>query len=275
MRVSDSLLKTVAYLAYRDEHEKYQYAGTVFFVGKEKMGSDYCERVFAVTALHVIEALVRRNIQDIYIRVNLKTGVADWVKTKFEDWHYVAGGINDVALLERGIPAEHDHQVLPFRLCKDTEMLKTDGIGIGDEAILVGLYSRQPGAGRNIPIVRVGNIACAEPQKIRTTQFGDILAILVEVRSIGGLSGSPVFAQYGFWRAKNGAITPIYGENLFLIGMVHGHHEIAVPAEGVSSESLNTADKLNTGICIVVPFGEILNVVRDYNAKVGGPSLDI
>ena len=64
---------------------------------------------------------------------------------------------------------------------------------MGDEVFVVGLFRHRHGTQRNIPIVRVGNLAALTEEKVATNDFGLVDAYLIEARSIGGLSGSPVF----------------------------------------------------------------------------------
>jgi hypothetical protein len=71
------------------------------------------------------------------------------------------------------------------------EVIETEAIGIGDEVFMVGLFRNHLGRDRNEPIIRVGNIAAMPTDPIRSQVYGDMRAILVEARSIGGLSGSP------------------------------------------------------------------------------------
>jgi hypothetical protein len=57
----------------------------------------------------------------------------------------------------------------------------------------MGLFKSHYGEQRNIPIIRIGNIAALPEEPVQTHYCGPTDAYLVEVRSIAGLSGSPVF----------------------------------------------------------------------------------
>ena len=83
-------------------------------------------------------------------------------------------------------------------------------IRVGSPVGLTGLFVHHHGSSRNIPIVRSGNIAAMTDEPV-STRRGLMTAFLVEVRSIGGLSGSPVFAE---GVAETG-----------VIGLVHGHFD--------------------------------------------------
>lgn len=64
---------------------------------------------------------------------------------------------------------------------------------------MTGLYRNHYGAQRNIPVVRSEIIAARREEPIETA-LGPMDAYLVEVRSIGGLSGSPAYAVSGLHR---------------------------------------------------------------------------
>jgi hypothetical protein len=90
--------------------------------------------------------------------------------------------------------------VYPYSGCITAEHMQEHEVAVGDEVFITGLFSQRHGTRRNIPIVRVGNLACMTEEKVSTNYFGDMDAILIEARSIGGLSGSPVFLNLGITR---------------------------------------------------------------------------
>ena len=59
------------------------------------------------------------------------------------------------------------------------EILSQFSIGIGDEVFVTGLFRGHTGRQRNVPIVRVGNIAAMPEEKVRTSR-GDCLAYLIQ-----------------------------------------------------------------------------------------------
>jgi hypothetical protein len=63
----------------------------------------------------------------------------------------------------------------------------------------MGLLNVHPGTAAITPIVRVGNIALFSDEPIRM-DTGDEPGVLIEVRSFGGLSGSPAFVNLPVWR---------------------------------------------------------------------------
>ena len=141
-----------------------------------------------------------------------------------------------------------DH-ILPEADFATAEAIKRHDIGVGDEIIIVGLFTRFHGQTKHVPIVRTGNIAMMSEEKIPTEE-GEIEAYLAEGRSIGGLSGSPVFVRH---TVKMGGLASADGEEQFLAGLgrahllMHGHWDLPVGGEAEHAEAVNM------GISIVVP----------------------
>jgi hypothetical protein len=146
-------------------------------------------------------------------------------------------------------------------------LIAREGIGLGDDVFVVGLFSRRAGQARNIPIIRVGNIVAMPEEPIKTgTGLQD--AYLIELLSIGGLSGSPVFTYLGGIRrdslvGREITVTARAGA-IHLLGLVHGHWDLA-PDEQVDAvrDALDGGQRVNMGIAIVVPILRVLEIL-DY-----------
>jgi hypothetical protein len=74
------------------------------------------------------------------------------------------------------------------------EIIEAQKVGPGDDAFIVGRFINHEGKQRNMPTVRFGPVAQMPDEPIRVGGF-DQESFLVEARSIGGFSGSPVFWQ--------------------------------------------------------------------------------
>jgi hypothetical protein len=109
--------------------------------------------------------------------------------------------------------------------------------------------------------VRTGNIAMMPKDKLPTKEFGEMEAYLAEGRSIGGLSGSPVFVRNTVnmpGRSVHGAPMYISGlGSLHLLGLMHGHWE--APASFSDTER---AETVNMGVSIIVPAKKILETLH-------------
>jgi hypothetical protein len=148
-------------------------------------------------------------------------------------------------------------------------------IGQGDEVFIIGLFSNHPGKLRNIPIVRVGNIAAMPGERVNSRHWHnrDIEAYLIESRSIGGLSGSPVFVHLGPIRPPKKVGEPVQimghrGGPHYLLGLVHGHFDLTLPDINMDAvDSVDTVDaaarvEINSGIALVVPVSKIIEVLN-------------
>jgi hypothetical protein len=71
----------------------------------------------------------------------------------------------------------------------------------------------------------VGNLAALSEEKISIGSGKEIEGYLIEARSIGGLSGSPVFLNLGSVRSIGGQVKHALGipTRIFLLGLIHGH----------------------------------------------------
>jgi hypothetical protein len=261
MPIPDEVRKCVAFLAYRDAQGMIQLAGTVFFVVINFPGETLGGSGYAITAKHVIEG-IRQDSSDgkVYVRLNLRNVGARYAESRIEDWQFHPTDSSvDVAVHPFPPSADYDHLVFPSSGIATPDVIRTQNIGIGDEVFITGLFVHHYGQQRNIPIIRMGNIAAMPEEKVRTT-IGDIDAYLIEARSIGGLSGSPVFVNTTGPRAV-GNIISVGSGGIFLLGLVRGHWDIP-PSETDSVIVDNRGESVNMGIAIVVPSQKILEVLN-------------
>ena len=171
----------------------------------------------------------------------------------------------DVAITEMGIAPNADHLVWPFAFCANRQTFIDNEVELGDEVFISGLFKHHFGNRRNIPIVRIGNLAAFDDEKISTEVFGDIEGFLIEARSMGGLSGSPVFLNLGVVRHIGGEVKHAASKRpvIYLLGLVHGHFLLE---PDVSPEDAIT-EEINAGIAIVVPMNSIFSVIEAYEKQ--------
>ena len=254
MQIPDEIRKCVAFVCYKTTNET-KWAGTAFFVSVPLEGIEDSS-VYLITAKHVIDAIQRESSdKKVYLRMNLKNAGSRLIRTPIDKWVFHPQESNvDVATLNWAPSQEtFDYLALPIKYAGTEDIIKKENIGVGDDVCLVGLFVNHFGSQRNLPIIRVGNIASMPEEKVHTTKYGDIDAYLVEARSIGGLSGSPVFAYMGDMR-KIGTTTQLGRQGLpllYWLGLMHGHFALS-----------ETALQINTGIAIVVPTWKILEVIN-------------
>jgi hypothetical protein len=213
--------------------------------------------------------MVREKADDdrVSVRLNTRAGGAEFLQLPLDEWQIAdqsSGGV-DCALIAWMPPADMRTDIVIWELSPSAvatdELMRQHGVGIGDDVFMVGLFRNHLGRDRNEPIIRVGNIAAIPADPIGSKHFGDMRVILIEARSIGGLSGSPVFVHLGFTRQREGILHARSGERPFLfLGLMHGHWDVfEAEADDADSE-----EKINTGIAIIVPAQQIMESIHPY-----------
>ena len=182
---------------------------------------------FVVTADHVVE-LIQGDF--IWIRINRRSGGCSTIK--LEKSRKISHRIhqNDIAMFSV------DYDESPF----DTKALlldrneynkQRDGLwleDIGDEVATVGLYSTHYGEEKNVPVVRVGNISLMPGEKVLSHR-GYVKAYLIEIKSIAGLSGSPVYITLLAFTVRDGLLRTLKNKKDAAarpLGMLTGYHMI-------------------------------------------------
>lgn len=275
MRVPDYVTETVGFLAPAGEPGRL--VGTAFMVAYPLFGWERDEEppqpleffvgkphaVYLVTARHVIDK-IGESADDVLLRVNADDGSAQYFEIPLADWQRPpndphTGFYRDVAVSpfeRRGTAFRHislGWSALPNRIA-DAD------IGIGDDVFFPGLFRYREGRSRNIPILRKGTLAAMvqwdEPVNVpfRSGEAVQLAAHLVETRSIGGLSGSPVFAHPAGVRDRlDGAGVIKSHGHFFLLGLMSGHYD---ERHGVAR-----SESLNTGIGYVTPVETIVETL--------------
>lgn len=220
-RISDQLLDCVIYL-YRTRHEAESgegYGGSGFLVAvpAEQLGPN--ERFYyAVTNRHVVFQYASS-----VIRLNTHDGQKDILETDQESWISHPDG-DDLAILNIGLnPALHKFRGIPPSMFVTSDTIKTEDIGPGDDTYMVGRFVSHEGKQRNQPSVRFGNIAMmpGEPLKHPLGHFQD--SFVVEMRSVSGYSGSPVFLHVLPFASRPGVTGYSGGRGPWLLGVDWGH----------------------------------------------------
>jgi hypothetical protein len=265
MDIPPEMRKCVVFVGWRNNVGPYYLAGTAFFAGKGIEGTDK-GFVYLITAKHVIDNIRDKGCDKVYLRVNLRNQSATWVETDIQSWKFhpddLALDVVDVAVMIVNLSSAFDHRLLPLTTFANDAFVQAN-IKVGLEIFLVGLFSNHSGKRKNIPIVRFGNIV-AMPEEQIETEIGLMDAYLVEVRSLGGISGSPVFVRFPGVTTHNTEEGPAVGlsEVYSLLGLMHGHWSISRHAEGDTVADIRGEREVNMGIAIVVPASKILEVIQ-------------
>jgi hypothetical protein len=269
MRVVDDFLKSVAFIAEIVDSDtngdNLDYVATGFFVTIPILQLPGRSFHYFVTAAHVARSVIAKNI---WFVANNKSGGVSTIKHsgastnehQFEWFYHPTDPHADVAVVNIAIDPALDIVCVPLDLFVNPAIVAQRGIGVGDEVFTVGLFSHAPGRSRNMPIVRYGTIAMLPDEEIYVGS-GFTSAHLIEARSIGGLSGSPVFV-----RETRGLSLPDRSHlqgigNQYFLGLMYGHWDM--DESQMNKPLANTCLRgVNMGIAIVVPAGKILETIN-------------
>lgn len=266
----DEIMKCVAFVAARRVDGTYRFLGSMFFIGTEfdPENKDKVRGVLWVTARHVIDGAKRLGVENVHVRLNLKDGTSRWTAVSLKDWFADENDETlDAAVALRAIPSDADHIAVGPDLFLRQETHERLRFGVTDEVLVVGLFRHRTGNLRNVPIGRMGTIASVDSEaELVSTKLGEMPAYLIEARSIGGLSGSPVFVLTGTTRQITGK-TKGDDKKAYLLGLIHGHFDVnSFDIDGVDTSADLTLDQINTGIAIVTPFRRLFGLVETYLA---------
>jgi len=184
-------------------------------------------------------------------------------------WDHPNDNAADVSVIRIDETSEMDVSHIGSSDLATLEMLRKHDFGIGDDVFVIGLFSFAPGEKQNMPIVRHGNIAMLPNEQLQT-ELGFTDAYLIEARSIGGLSGSPVFVRKTVMiRTRRVDGEEIEQFDSFLsgaggslcLGLAQGHWDVKeskINSPGV----MHDQHGVNMGIAIVVPAFKILETLN-------------
>lgn len=265
MRVPDRLRDCVVFLCAKQRVsgvEKLEVGGTGFLVHVEqdRVGHDYM-----LTAKHCIHEAERMDGYDgLFMKLNSSTGGTTVFPVK-KEFHFSDDEGSDAAVLpiDWEGTAGPDFTVITEPSFATEDVICKHHIGCGDELLITGLFRGHYGKDRIRPIVRSGVIAAMPEEPMVDSSTGlPYHAYLVEVRSIGGLSGSPVFVVIEPFKYFDPGLDPFRPFSpdtrsfdfsryeLLLLGCIRGHFSDA-------------EDKTwNSGIAMVTPIQEFAAILN-------------
>ncbi len=268
LRVSEEMLKCVAFVGEMLGPDKPgDLHGTGFFVSippesPELRGMGFH---YFVTAKHVAKELEGCCL---YMRVNkFGGGITDFQNTVGNHWYlHPTDSAADVAVAPLASQPNADVKAIGVEQFGTPERLATLQIGIGDEVFAAGLFTPVgETTSSNMPIVRHGNIAMMPEEQIQT-ELGYADVYLVEARSLGGLSGSPIFVR----PTMKIDIPEVCGINkmlgvapdITLLGLMQAHWDVKESEMNDASFVNDRKRGVNYGMAIVVPATKILDVLN-------------
>ena len=137
------------------------------------------------------------------------------------------------------------------------------GPGPGDTAYIVGHFALSRSVGESIVVVRTGIIS-SFPADLRVEWLGrDHQVILVEMRSIGGFSGAPVFASDLANFEHGGRSRVSHGLGLGkILGVDIGHRDREQTVRDTVTDHV-LSFKENTGLAMVAPAWKLAELLED------------
>lgn len=247
-RIGDDFLGTAIYL-YRDRTDaknNSQLGGSGFLVGYVGMHTTIMH-IYAVTNAHVI--------RDGFpvIRINKRFGEPDTLDFPSTAWTPHPDG-DDLSICPTVLTPQYDFKFVMSDGCVDRDKVSRFNIGVGDDVFMVGRFTGHSGKTKNLPIARFGNIAMVPSEDVTNALGKPRPHYLVEVRSVSGFSGSPVFIYDAPIPPFLQHVRPERFPNL-LLGIDCGHlpeHE----------------KQLSAGIAAVVPAWRLLELLEHPKIKV-------
>jgi hypothetical protein len=270
VRIPDFVLKCVGFIGEVTHRDSSGVSGdllaTGFFVTVPAESPQLVGMIslFFVTARHVANDLAGR--EPFFLVNKIGGGVTHLLSFPGGKWWlHPTDPTADIAIIPVNWQPGLDIKAVDIKQVGVPERLKQLDIGIGDEIFVTGLFSPASGSKRNIPIVRHGNIAMMPDEQIQT-ELGFADVYLAEVRSIGGLSGSPVFVRPTLGLPIPENITGLkmmfgYGHGATLLGLMHGHWDIKESDLNKASVMHDSKRGVNMGIGIVVPAAKIVETL--------------
>ena len=148
--------------------------------------------------------------------------------------------------------------------CVTKELIQQHDIGVGEEAFSVGRLVDHDGKQKHTPVVRFGNIAEMPTEAIKQDDGHMQESYLVEGRSVGGYSGSPVFMFIPPWAIRLGkGVVESRQYGPWFLGVNWGHlvkWQPVCDAVGRPLSSHGTQVAQNTGMMAVVPAWKLIEM---------------
>ena len=193
-RLNSSRIKRVIFYLFRTEGDRHiGPSGTGFFVQRRSHAVAGLSHIYAVTNQHVTQ---NEKIKASSIRLNCDNA------SRFLDFsqhQWLSDAQDDLSAIDvTEYLRRHGDE---FDCVEENGQFVTQGVvdefflDIGEDVIMVGLFSSHYGGDRNKPTARFGNISMMPDPNALIEQPNGVKrpSYLVDTRSRGGYSGSPVF----------------------------------------------------------------------------------
>jgi hypothetical protein len=228
--------------------------GTAFFV-KVPVDQD-SNKIYLVTARHNVEES-RNEGKTLYAKLNIKSGGVEYVPIPEGSW--TSHGTTDVALVPFQLEERFRIEFVHFDHFANDSYIRLNGVDVGDDLFLPGLFTPYSQSEQAEPIGRFGRVSLGLRKISVNLNSGSfptrVDAYLAETQSWSGESGSPVFhCKWPFSNRQRIDLNDPRGPRL--LGLLHGHFPIKQ-----KSHKKDDAVDLNSGIAIVIPANPIIELL--------------
>jgi hypothetical protein len=262
-RINDQMLSSVFYL-YRDRQaaERGENAGgTGFWTAYQPEDTADVFYIFPVSNKHVVA-----DAGASVIRVNTIDGKVDAFDVEPHEWYF--DGKDDLAVTHIQTVDFNKHVIktIPMSMFVTRDIITQHDLWPGDEVFMIGRFIRHDGKATNIPSVRFGSLSIPESM-IDHPLYGAQESFAVELRSMAGYSGSPVFIYPSEWNMNRNSIS-IGSTTIYLLGVDWGHivDQLEVEQRSVLKTVPGTNSgayvRVNTGMNGVVPAWKLSDLIN-------------
>jgi hypothetical protein len=241
-------------------------AGGTAFIIQMPLNIEGWSQDYVVTAAHVIEDDTVGT--GPVLRINSGDRKFQLIRTRHESWFIEEK--DDLAIMPLDIPREGlDYGAIPTEGFLTKDLIEQHKFGPGNEVFVVGRFVGQEGTTKNTPTVRFGSIALMPHEPFKRPPPKGVLeeALLVEFRSLGGYSGSPVFlCEIPFHLRSRAAGVRTWSFNPHLLGVDLGHLPDRKRVQKKTGTRLVDEEppryyEVNTAMSVVVPAWRLLSLL--------------
>ncbi len=292
MQIDEGIVKCVGFIG-AESQTGFVADGTCFFVNYVEENESF---LYVVTARHLVrpikfgkETLPGDGL--VRIRMSARIGAPRILDTVRKTWlphsnRHIDACVRSFDLREFDPNDELDFNFLrinPEETSETGSILMTPErekifgpISMGDDVFIASLFPGHVGEKRNIPVVRVGNIA-APPLEVVRVGSPTVPAYLIETKSLGGTSGAPVFLHLQpqhtirnvprYWETSDGGRVVPYA----LIGIVLGLHSGMYASDFIQTDAdeaiIGKDADFNAGISVVLPIQHVVDIIEGDELK--------
>ena len=177
-------------------HSGESVGATGFFLGvpSEIEGRTH---LYGVTNQHNIEKGSGAPI----LRAKKRDGALEFIQARREDWAACPG--HDISVLPIDPNIAPYFECIGVDICLGADDVQAHSLGAGDNVFMLGRFSGYDGGSENCPYARFGNFSINNAI-LHHPIYGMQESFVVEMRSISGYSGSPVFIYWDFFDMMKG-----------------------------------------------------------------------